>query len=216
MSERRLFRTPGAIGLLSGGLAGAVGLVSTVLEAHLQSAVDGFHLLWNLTALATLLLQFVLPALLIKQNARMIVGLLLRIGAFFFLAFASPLMLLVDGWGFLADHIQIYWVIWNVLYSIAFGLFLGFALARIYRREKLLKPALGWGVLGSVVNIALQLVLGYLYIYLEDTSENWWAGIAMATAVAQVVQGAVAAVPFERAARQELASSVSSSRPASD
>jgi len=84
--DRRLFRTPISIGLLSGGLAGAVGIVSTVLEAHLQSSLDGFNLLWNLTAIATLLLQFVLPALLAGQSAKLIVGLLLRIVFFSFLA----------------------------------------------------------------------------------------------------------------------------------
>jgi len=112
-------------------------------------------------------------------------------------------MLLVDGWGFLANNLQIYWLIWSVLYSIGFGLLLGYALTRIHRREKLLKPALRWGILSSSVNIVLQFVMAYLYIYLEDTNEDWWAGIAMATAVAQIVQGAVAAVPFERVLRQE-------------
>lgn len=198
MTDRRLFRTPISIGLLSGGLAGAVGIVSTVIEARLETSLDGYNLLWNLTAVATLLLHFMLPAILVRQSARLIVLLLLRITVFFFVAFAFPLMFLVDGWSFLANNTQVYWLIWNVLYSIGFGLLLGYALTRIYRHEKLLWPALRWGVFSSIGNVLLQFALAYVYIYLVDTNEDWWAGIAMATAVAQVIQGALAAVPFER------------------
>lgn len=192
MSGRQLFRTPIAIGMLCGALAGGLGMLLQLvnLRGLMQSGlffqyIIGFELL-QLTLLTAL------PARIALGHWRFFIKLEAILLALVFGTYVPP-SLLLSGTGSFNNYV--FMCAWLVLTTLASGAILGRTLAVAYNRPELLRAGTRWGALGSLARITV-ILSAMLH---GRTGQESTAMIAMLSALAFVVQGVVAAVPFERA-----------------
>lgn len=195
MSAGRLFRTPIAIGMLSGALAGGVLLLHVWISPTLFGPRYTVWFFYYTVArvLLELTFLFTLPALLVSKRARFLIALQLLLIVFIFLVFiasAYGVPLIVE----LVGHSEIASTVYNALFILMSGALLGLSNAYVYDHVKLRFAGLKWGVLGSSFRIAAYVA----HESLQSSGPEKSALFAMLLAMGLVAQGAIAAVPYER------------------
>jgi len=177
-----------------------------------RAALGILRLLVNLRELmlSGLFLQYFIGFELLQLNLLIALPVRIALGHWRFLIRLELILLaLVFGYfGF--PYLWFYWIggtntfvyfgyAWTVLLTLASGAILGRALTVAYNRPELLRAGMRWGALGSLARIAVT----FSPFIFNRMSPESTAMMAMLSVLAFVVQGVVAAVPFERTMKRE-------------
>lgn len=199
MNRFGLFRTPIAIGMLCGALTGSVGLLVLAIKPYKALGPEWTALYFLALELLQLNLLIALPARLIRGHWGSLFRVELTLIALLFVASVLPYFLMHHIWSLLGDSFRYFWFAWRILYFVAAGALLGRTLAGAFDLLDLRRAGMAWGAVGSSGRVLL--VVGSAVIGKTDTEGA--AAFGMLAAIAFIVQGAVAAVPFERMRRRE-------------